>query len=106
VAVDIRRSSPSFGEHVKVVLRVDEWNQVLIPPGFAHGSCTLEANTEVIYKVDDGWYPDCARGILWNDPHLGIEWSIPPPEAMLSEKDARFPRFREATDLFPFSVMG
>jgi len=100
VAVDIRRSSPTFGRHVHVILSAEEWNQVLIPHGFAHGYCTLEPNTELVYKVDDYYAPECERGILWNDPLLGIPWPVAAAEAILSEKDARGPRWDAVPDLF------
>lgn len=100
VAVDIRRSSPTFGRHVGLVLSEEDGNQILIPPGFAHGFCTLHPNTEVLYKVDDYWFPECERGILWNDPQLGIDWPVAPDKAQLSEKDRQFPRFSEVTELF------
>lgn len=100
VAVDIRRSSATFGKHVSVVLSAEEWNQILIPRGFAHGFCTLEANTEVVYKVDDYFSSECERGILWNDPQLGIEWPIAVQQAKLSDKDSRFPLLGEVSEFF------
>jgi len=100
VAVDIRRGSPTFGRHVSAVLSVDNWTQILVPKGFAHGFCTLEPNTEVIYKVTDYYAPQFDRGILWNDPELGIVWPISDAEATLSDKDRMQPRFSELRDLF------
>ena len=89
VAVDIRRGSPSYGQHVSAVLSAENWAQLWVPVGFAHGYCTLEADTEVLYKVTDYYAPECDRGIKWNDPALGIEWPIAAREAILSAKDAR-----------------
>ncbi|MEX2445726.1 MAG: dTDP-4-dehydrorhamnose 3,5-epimerase [Dehalococcoidia bacterium] len=100
VAVDLRRESPTFGQHVSAVLSADEGTQVLVPAGFAHGFCTLEADTEVIYKVSDYYAPDHDRGITWDDPDLGIEWPVGVDEAVLSDRDRRHPAFRDATDLF------
>jgi dTDP-4-dehydrorhamnose 3,5-epimerase len=100
VAVDIRRGSPTFGRHVSAVLSVDNWTQLLVPKGFAHGFCTLEPNTEVIYKVTDYYAPQFDRGILWNDPELGILWPVSDAEATLSDKDRKQPRFSELRDLF------
>lgn len=100
VAVDLRRGSPTFGRHVSVRLSVDEWNQVLIPVGFGHGFCTLEPNTEIIYKVTAYYARESDRGILWNDPDLGIDWPVSPHQAIISEKDLRLPRLVESPDLF------
>ena len=91
VAVDLRRGSPTFGRHVTVTLSAEAGNQVLVPVGFAHGLMTLKADTEVVYKVSDHYAPDHDRGILWNDPALGIEWPIPAAEAVLSDKDRAQP---------------
>jgi dTDP-4-dehydrorhamnose 3,5-epimerase len=100
VAVDLRRSSRTYGKHVARVISAAEWNQFLVPVGFAHGFCTLEANTEVIYKVTNYYAPEHDRGLLWNDPDLGIVWPIREGEAILSEKDAKQPRFRELQTSF------
>ena len=100
VAVDLRRSSPTFGEHVAVEISAEEWNQVLVPVGFAHGFCTVEPFTEVIYKVTNHYAPEHDHGLLWNDPALGIDWPVRPDEAVLSERDREHPRLAELTALF------
>ena len=93
VAVDLRRSSPTYGRHVSVVLSSEAWNQILVPVGFAHGLMTLEPNTEVVYKVSHYYAPEHDMGLLWNDPTLGIRWPIPEDEAVLSDKDRTQPGF-------------
>ncbi len=100
VAVDLRKSSPTFGRHVSARLSAEDWNQILVPIGFAHGFCTLEPNTEVIYKVTNYYAPDHDRGLYWNDPQLGIQWPVSPDQALLSEKDKHFPQLSELLDLF------
>ena len=93
VAVDLRQSSPTYGRHVSAVLSAEAWNQLLVPVGFAHGFVTLEPDTEVVYKASEHYAPDHDRGLLWNDPALGIRWPIPERDAVLSDRDRGQPRF-------------
>jgi dTDP-4-dehydrorhamnose 3,5-epimerase len=102
VAVDIRRGSPSFGRHAAAVLTADNWYQLWIPPGFAHGYCTLEADTEVQYKTTDFYSPAYDRGIVWFDPVLMITWPVTVETAVFSERDRDLPRLAEQTDLFEY----
>ncbi len=95
VAVDLRQGSPTYARHVSAVLSAEAWNQILVPIGFAHGFMTLEPDTEVIYKVSNYYAPDHDKGLLWNDPALGINWPISDEEAVLSNKDGRHPRLAE-----------
>lgn len=100
VAVDIRRDSPTYGKHIKAIISEDDWNQILVPIGFAHGFCTLEPNTEVIYKVTNYYAPDNDAGIYWNDDELGIEWPVSEDHAILSDKDKQQPKFSEIKKVF------
>lgn len=100
VAVDLRRKSPTYGRHVSTVLSAEEWNQILVPIGFAHGFMTLEPDTEVIYKVSNDYAPVHDRGVLWNDPDLAIAWPLPSSEAVLSDKDRKQPRFADLVSPF------
>jgi len=86
VILDIRRSSPTFGQWLSQVLSADNRLQLWLPPGFAHGISVLEDATEVLYKTTDYWMPEHERTILWNDPALGIDWQLP-GEPILSDKD-------------------
>jgi dTDP-4-dehydrorhamnose 3,5-epimerase len=86
IAVDIRRSSPTFGQWVGIILSAQDKRQLWIPPGFAHGFYVLSEQAEVTYKVTDYYAPEWERTILWNDPQLDIDWQISMPP-ILSQKD-------------------
>ena len=96
VAVDIRRSSPTFGKHVMVELSEDNKRQFFIPRGFAHGFLVLSDEAIFIYKVDNLYTPQQDAGIRWNDPELGIEWPIDPKDVQTSEKDMKQPLLKDA----------
>jgi dTDP-4-dehydrorhamnose 3,5-epimerase len=101
VAVDIRRSSPTFSQHVAVELSAANGHALLVPAGFAHGLITREPGTLVMYKVTEFYAPDHDHGIFWADPELGIDWGAgPPDEAILSPKDLKLPPLRTAKHLF------
>jgi dTDP-4-dehydrorhamnose 3,5-epimerase len=100
VAVDIRTGSPTYGQHVAAVLSADNWSQLWIPAGFLHGFCTLEPDTEVIYKVTAGWSRDAERGVIWNDPDLALPWPVAAEDALLSDKDAVLPRLAECASWY------
>lgn len=100
VVVDIRQQSPTYGRWTGVILSEYNKRQLLVPKGFAHGFCTLIPNTQVTYKVDEYYSPSQDRGILWNDPDLGIDWPVSSP--VLSEKDSLHPCFKDAENNFVF----
>lgn len=102
VAVDIRKGSPTFGKHVAVRISAEEWNQILVPKGFAHAICTLEPDTELLYKVTAFYAPEHDKGLLWNDPDLGIDWPVTADQAVLSDKDRAQPRLRDLPDYFVY----
>jgi dTDP-4-dehydrorhamnose 3,5-epimerase len=102
VAVDIRRGSPTYGRHVAVVLSAAEGNQLFVPEGFAHGFCTLEPNTEVIYKVNRYYSREHDLGLAWNDPALGIDWRVSEEAAALSDKDRRQPLLADLPTYFRY----
>ena len=104
VAVDIRKNSPTFGQHVAVELTADNKRQMLVPRGFAHGFVVLEDDTIFAYKVDNYYSPECDRGIAFNDPALNIDWILKTEELKLSAKDTTQPKLNETNDLFEFGV--
>lgn len=95
VAVDIRAGSATYGCWTSVRLSAVEWNQILIPEGFAHGFLTLEPNTEVQYKVSQPYSPAMDRAIRFDDPAIGIEWPVPTEDLILSQKDRVAPLLSE-----------
>lgn len=103
VAVDLRHGSPTFGQHVAVELSADNWRQLWIPAGFAHGFCTLSEEAEVVYKVTAHYAPAHDKGVRWDDPALGIEWPVEPKNAILSEKDRSQPGFEALPAYFTFT---
>lgn len=97
VAVDIRRGSPTFGKWVGVELSAENKRQLWVPRGFAHGFAVISEIAEVAYKCTNYYDPGSEKGILWNDPHIGIEWPVTNPT--LSDKDAKAPRLADAVEL-------
>lgn len=91
VAVDLRAGSPTWGRHVAVELSADNWRQLLVPKGFAHGFQTLTDDCEVLYKVTDYYAPAVEGGLLWNDPALGIDWPLGPEAAVINARDSAWP---------------
>jgi dTDP-4-dehydrorhamnose 3,5-epimerase len=96
VAVDVRRSSPTYGRHVALEMSGDDDAQIWIPPGFAHGFCTLSPDTEIWYAVTSVYSPADERGLLWNDPDLAIAWPVQAAATTLSPRDTRLPGLRAA----------
>jgi dTDP-4-dehydrorhamnose 3,5-epimerase len=100
VAVDLRRSSRTFGRHFGIELSAENWRQLLIPVGFAHGFCTVEPNTEVLYKVTNFFSAANYFGLAYDDPMLAIDWGVDLARAKLSEKDRRQPRLADLPFVF------
>lgn len=96
VAVDIRRSSPTFGHHVMVELSGENKRQFFIPRGFAHGFLVMSDEAVFTYKVDNMYAPQAEAGIRWDDPQLAINWPIDPKDVITSEKDLRQPLLKDA----------
>lgn len=103
VVVDVRRASPTYGRHTSVVLSAENWRQLYVPIGFAHGYCTLELDTEVIYKVSSYWDPKAERGLAWDDPALKIAWPVTSEAAIMTARDRSFPTLSELPDFFVYS---
>ena len=100
VAVDLRSNSPTFGKWVAAEISADKWNQILVPIGFAHAICTLEPNTQLIYKVTNYYSPQHDFGIRWDDSDLAIKWPFPNDRLILSEKDRKQPSFKTTQAYF------
>jgi len=100
VALDLRHGSPTYGRHVSHELTGEDGSQLWVPAGFAHGFCTLQPDTEVIYKVT-GYYDAAAdKGLAFDDPDLGIAWPVAPAAATVSDKDRRHPRLKDLPAYF------
>lgn len=91
VAVDIREGSPTYGRSVAVELSAENWRQLLVPKGFAHGFCTLTDECEVLYKVTSDYAPTLEGGLLWNDRAIGIDWPFSADEVVVNARDAAWP---------------
>jgi dTDP-4-dehydrorhamnose 3,5-epimerase len=91
VAVDVRVGSPTFGRWAGAELTADNGAMLYVPRGFGHAYCTLTEDTEVLYKLDDYYAPDCERGLLWNDPAIGIAWPIADGDMIINARDRAFP---------------
>ena len=103
VAVDIRKGSPTFGQHVAVELTEDNHRQFFIPRGFAHGFSVLTDEVIFQYKCDNFYAPQSEGALAWDDPDLGIDWRIPTDKGLLSEKDRHHCRLRDAEWLFDYN---
>jgi len=101
VAVDLRHSSPTFSRHFAFELSADNWAQLFVPAGFAHGFCTLSEDAEVLYKVSDFYSAAHDRGLAWDDPDLAIAWPFAAEKAILSKRDRDWPRLRDLEETFP-----
>lgn len=104
VAVDIRKNSPTFGQHVSIELSSENKKQLLIPRGFAHGFVVLEDDTIFAYKVDNYYSPENDKGIAFDDKNLNIDWILTHDEIKLSEKDTKQPKLNETNYLFEYGV--
>jgi len=100
VAVDLRRSSPTFGKWVSAEISAKEWNQIFIPIGFAHGILTLEPETELLYKVTNFYSAKHDFGVRWNDPDIAVNWPTTETAVTLSDKDKKQPFLKDMPYLF------
>lgn len=103
VAVDIRSGSPTYGQWIGETLTPDNGRQLWVPPGFAHGFCTLGANTVIAYKVTDYYSAECDKGLAWDDPSIGITWPAAADAGTLSTKDRKQPLLSELPSYFMWS---
>ncbi len=102
VNIDLRKGSPTFEQHSSVELSHDDWNQTLVPEGFAHCYCTLENDTEVLFKLGCAYALEHARGLAWNDPSLNIKWPIKDDQAIVLKQDLDRPLFKDMSVFIPY----
>lgn len=102
VAVDIRTGSPAFGQFVAEELSAENGRQLWVPPGFAHGFCTLQPNTVISYKVTEYFSPEHDRGLSWDDPDVNVAWPVAPGSAVLSDKDRKQPTLANLGQVFQY----
>jgi dTDP-4-dehydrorhamnose 3,5-epimerase len=105
-AIDIREGSPTYGQHVAAVLSAENGAQLWVPGGFLHGFCTLEPDSEVLYKVTAGYDRAAERAVRWDDPTLALPWPLPPEGPQLSDKDAAAPGLEAAAGWYPPGFAG
>ena len=103
VAVDIRKGSPTFGQHVAVELSGDNKKQIFVPRGFAHGFAVLTDTATIAYKVDNYYSPECDRGLAFDDRELDIDWRLPKEQLLLSDKDTQQPTLAALIECFDYS---
>ena len=102
VAVDLREGSPWYGRYVTAEISAENWRQILVPKGFAHGLLTLVPDTAVMYRVTTHYSPAHDSGIRWNDPDIGVEWPLQAESAILSDKDRKLPFLADCATLFRY----
>ena len=100
VSVDIRKNSKTFGRFVHTILSEKNRRMLYVPAGFAHGFCVLQNGSEFLYKVSNFYSPEHERGLIWNDPAIGIPWPQLNTECILSERDKKYPTLANLKDLF------
>jgi dTDP-4-dehydrorhamnose 3,5-epimerase len=103
VCVDIRHGSPTFGQHVSIELSAKNWRQLWVPEGFAHGFCTLEPDTQVLYKVSTYYAPMHDKGLAWDDPELAIDWPLANHPPVVSDKDRHHPPLADLPHDFEYN---
>lgn len=103
VVVDVRHGSPTYGQWVGEELSEENWKQIFVPKGFAHGYVTLRENTEVLYKVTNRYAPEHDHGIMWDDASIGVDWKLGDIEPILSEKDKKHPTLDQSEKFFEYN---